>query len=139
MGNANFICYQGYEWTRSLQFLSCGLPIDLTGYGIAFTVKDRIGGATLAALTIGSGITVDIATATATLTLTGAETTALSTTGLPTLAVTEIMSADCCSSGLMQSDTKIGPTAICELVLTQPDGSALPPEFIGSFLVYPQL
>lgn len=139
MGNANFICYQGFEWSRSLQFLSCGLPADLTGYGISFTVKNKAGGSTLIALTVGGGITVDLATATAALAMAAAQTAALSITGLPTLAVTEVLGIDCCADGPLQSDTKIGPTAIFELVLTPPDGNPLPPYLIGSFLIYPPL
>lgn len=141
MMNANFICNQGFAFSRTFQFMECGnLPFPLAGFGIDFYVKAAAGGTTLFHASIGNGITVDMTTSTATLTMTASQTAALSTTGLSVLSVTEYLGSDCCDGtcGPDQIVSAIGPTAFCYLTLTDPAGNVLPPEFSGLFAIVPQ-
>lgn len=136
--NINLICYQSFQFQRQFTFLSCLSPLDLTGYGITFQVLTALGGTVLFQATVGSGITVDLATGTATVTLTPTQTAALVTTGLPVLTITESIKADCC--GLVappppSNDTQTAAVATCLLYLTDPGNNNLPPEFIGSFAI----
>lgn len=133
--NANFICYRGYEWTRTFQFVACNGLFDLEGYGIDFYVQGA--SSELVHLSLGNGITVNLLSATATVTLTQEQTTALDTAGLPVFAVTEVQGGECCDgvSGPLVFDTKTGPVAACQLVLTPPAGGPVPPYIIGNFLV----
>lgn len=133
--NANFICYKGYEWVRTFQFVACNGLFDIDGYGIDFYVQGV--SSEIFHLSIGNGITVDLLTSTATVALTSEQTKDIDTAGLPIFAVTEVQGGECCdgSSGPLIYDTKTGPVASCQLVLTPPAGSPMPPYIIGNFLV----
>lgn len=133
--NANFICYRGYEWVRTFQFVACNGPFDIAGYGIDFYIQGA--SSELVHLSIGNGITVDLPTSTATITLTQEQTGALDMAHLPVFAVTEVQGGECCNgvSGPLVYDTKTGPVAACQLVLTSPSGGRIPPYIIGNFLV----
>jgi len=130
--NANFICYQGYAFTRSFDMQSCNGDMPLDGYGVNFFIY---AGETYS-YSIGSGITVDGSVAT----LTIDDTTGFDLTGLETKTITEVINQECCGTCFEGPifDTKTGPVAECRLVLTGPDGSALPPEIIGQFLFVPE-
>lgn len=129
--NSNFICYAGFEWSRSFEFDTCTGDFSLVGCGIDIYIGD------LAHLSIGSGITVSGNIAYAN--LTEEQTAALSAEGLPIETVTEMINQECCG-GQFQGpifDTKTGPTTTIVLVLTDTIGQRLPP-LIGKFLIYPE-
>lgn len=129
--NSNFICYQGFQWQRTFQFFTCSGLFSLDGCGLQFLVKN--GDTNLVNLTVGNGIEIDEATSIATVTLTDSQTSAIDADGLPVGGVTEILDQECC--GPIVSDTKIGPIASCELILTDALGERLPPMLNGLFLV----
>ena len=133
MATQNYICYQGFEWIRKVVISNCDGLIDLTGYQFLFLIKTAAGGTTLASITLGTGISVDLATSTITMAILAGATAAIPVAGLPVVSVTEVKT-ECCDTVY---DTQIGPTAVCELILTDGSGNILPPYFIGSFCLVP--
>lgn len=135
-GNTNFICYQGYAWSRSFEFLTCDGTFDLDGYSVDLYAHN--GSTEILHLSVGDGITISGSIAAASISST--DTGEINTSGLPIMTITEMINQECCGGVFVGPifDTKTGPTADFRLVLTDSFGNAMAPELIGKFLIYPE-
>ena len=136
MENKDFILYKGYLWTRIFVMQNCGAIYDLTGYGVTLTISKYIGGPVLQVLTVGNGIVIDVVAGTATATVTGEQSDAYDTSGMPIRGVTEFYGPSCCDCGPNEVDTQIGPTGVYDLFLTDPMGNDQAPLIGGLIQIF---
>jgi hypothetical protein len=139
----DFILYQDFYWTKNLAIQNCDSVFDLTGYTFSMPILTGIGGTVLKTLSLGSGMTVDLATGIISIFITAAQSQAWNLTGMPILNVTEFLGPDvsCCGNGSPcgpnGTDTQMGPTGVYSFIATDPSGNILQPWMMGSICVVP--